>query len=51
MFINFDEIMKEMNKFNIYNRKINKIVYQEVLANITKFAENVDPILDNSNIN
>jgi hypothetical protein len=50
MFINFEEIMKEMNKFNVYNKKTNKIVYQEVLENITKFADNVDPILDNSNI-
>jgi hypothetical protein len=50
MFINFDEIMKEITKFNIYNRTANKILYQEVLENITNLTENVDPILDNSNI-
>jgi hypothetical protein len=50
MFINFQEILKEISSLNVHNSKKpnDKVTYQEVLENISQHAESIDPILDNS---
>jgi hypothetical protein len=49
MFINFQEILREISSLNILNKKSSdKVTYQEVLENISQQAETLDPILDNS---
>jgi hypothetical protein len=50
MFINFQEILKEISSLNSFtNKRANdKVTYQEVLENISKLSDMLDPILDNS---
>ena len=48
MFIRYEDLVKELSHYIIFNKKNDKINYPEVLENISKHSENIDPILDNS---
>ena len=48
MFIKFEDLVKDLSHFTLFNKKNDKINYQEVLENISHHSENIDPILENS---